>query len=265
MFAQTKSILSFAILATTAVACGGADAAPGASQKPDFTSAFTSEGLALDVSSVERVAGRFERRGAVVRFELRHDGDKRTFALMRDSGEAILESTLERGIDSSSLFGGKATISGPIVGAEPMKRGDDAVFAALGSSREAQLVPELKEALIASHVDRELLSATPAPTANGLETQRWYDGTYWFLGYGETFGFWSWSFWGVTTVVIARASDPSYGYSAAWFRAGAAAPEYVRGWGMQYYGRRWWGAYVTVGNNLLPLSGEDTTMIARAY
>src|SRR5262249_42545483 len=154
--------------------------------------------------------------------------DAQSLIVTRVSGELVIESTLQNGIDISVLFGGKAKLIG-LIDAEPRTEGDPSALAALADSPEVKLLPELKEVLIASHADAGFYR----PTAIGQKRDAlWFDGIYEHVAYGESFGFWSWSFWGMTTVVVASEQDPSAGFFAVWFRAGLVGPEYQSGYGM---------------------------------
>jgi hypothetical protein len=261
-----------AILAT---GCGGSPSsgAP-ASGQVDFTSKFSAEGLTLEASAPDRVAGVFVRDGVQIAFEFRRDAVNRYARFASASGQPFLESTLTSGVDSSVLLGGKARAQGSVNGGAPTLEGEPDAFAELSASPEARLLPELKEALIASHVDSAFLGVdAPEARSGQLSVQSWYDGTYWHLGSGERVSFWSWSWWGWTTVVIASEANPSSGYAAAFFQVILAGrgPEYVGGYGMQSYRRQWWGAQVTVGNDQIPLcaiggSGcPNVTMLMRHY
>jgi hypothetical protein len=261
--------------AVLALGCVGAPGEPSSDPQltqPDFTEKFSSEGLTLETSDSDHLTGRFERNGVQLRFDFQKNGDTRHVRFERSSGEPLLESTLKDGVDSSTLLGGKAYAQGEVFGA-PTIQGQSDAFAELSAAPEALLLPELKEALIAGHVDEAFWSAEAPTAAGGLTTQRWFDGTYWHLSSGESIGFWSWSFWGWTTVVIASERDPANGFASAWFQVDLAGrrPEGVSGRGMQSYRRQWWGAHVTVGNDQIPLCNPDgsgcgsVTMIMRHY
>jgi hypothetical protein len=269
-----------AILFTTfAAACGGETASepasePGDEAPGDPTAAMSADGLSLDVAEPDHAAGTFDRSGVGVRFDFRREGDVRHAVIATAEGSPLLDTKLAGGIDTTVYFGGKATAKGPVDGEIQEKTGDESAFAEVASAPEMKLLPELKEALLASHrVAEDLFRAAPAADdANGLSPQALGDGIYHRVYHGGTWGFWSWSWWGTTTVVIGRANNWTYGYFAGWFRTSMGAFEYVNGYGRRSYARNWWGAYVTVGNNLAPLcsvsspaSCQDTSLYVTAY
>jgi hypothetical protein len=263
MFETKKGILAM-ILGAAAAACGGGggDASHGeteAATPPDFRRAFSAEGLTIETSAPLHVAGRFARHGATIIFDLAQEGEGRHLRVESASGQPILDSTLARGVDSATYLGGKAHAEGPSQG-EPKLEGDAAAWSELEASAEAQLLPELKEALIAAHVEEDLFRPELAATRAGNVTPKaGYDGYWWHIApYGDGYGFWSWSWWGVTSVVVAREENP---YGECWgvnFYPGASY-EHVDGCGMQTIRRRWWGAYVTVTDGMAPLCSLDGT------
>jgi hypothetical protein len=257
----------------TATSAGGAE--PGTAETvglaAELTAGMSAEGLAIETSTPDHVTGSFERRGVAIRFDLGRDSSTRHALVAHPSGEPIVDATLRDGIESTVFLGGRARVTGPVDGGEPTTEGDAHIFDALNALPEAGLVPELKEALIAQGIDQGLFLAGAGSSGRPGTLSAWSDGTWWHLAYGETTGFFSWAFYTTTTVIIAREQNPSSGFAAAWFQAGFAPSEYVNGYGYQYYYRKWWGAWVTVGNNLLPLcspSGggcQNTTMITTHY
>ncbi len=234
------------------------------------TADVSTDGLTIETSTNDRVAGIYEHNGVAIRFDLSRDELARHARITFISGEPIVDATLQDGIESSVFLGGKARVTGAVHGGEPTTEGDADVFDVLNGLPEASLVPELKEALIAQGIDEDLFLDKPLAKKGAGTQQDAFDGVWHHLWYGETAGFFSWGFYTTTTVIIAREEDPSYGYVAGWFQAGFAAREYVGGYGTRVYYRKWWGAWVTVGNNLLPVCSPDgwcqnTAMIMRHF
>lgn len=253
MTRTTKTTLSRLALALSLplAAVGCADAPPpgpedAASEIPDASASYSAEGLTLEQNDPDAAKGRFERDGTTLVFSLtRSDGTIR-FALQRANGEPLLDSTLAGGVDTTVVLGGRAKVVGVPDAEEPRKEGDLAALDAIAASPEAKLIPELKEALLAKGVDKGLL-ARPAG-ATGLAPQGWLSNGWAALVHGESIGFWSYSFWGTTTVWVYDENDPSGGEHHLKFQANAWSSEIVHGRGVYPHRRQWWGAYVTVTN-----------------
>lgn len=258
---QLMSSLFSAAVALAALTLGACvDGAPAEAELAD--------GLTLEISRDNRVAGTFQREGLAIRFDLDRRGDgNRAARLATADGAPLLTAELARGIESVSFLDGRGQVSGPVGGAWTTQAGEADVFDAVNATPEFALVPYLKEALLDRGIDAGLVTHDGRSPAD----PQWWDGYYDHLAYGQTMGFSSWAFYNATTVVIAREEAPDTGYAAAWFQAGFAPNEYVSGHGFQYHRRYWWGAWVTVGNNLLPLCSVDgtwcqnTTLITRHY
>ncbi len=250
-----KTILAALLMTTGLIACGGGGAADGterdtaAGQQPDFRRGFSAEGLTIETSAPMHIAGRFARRGTTIHFDLAREGEARHLRIESASGQPILDTVLAGGIDSSTYFGGVARAEGPVDGAEPKLEGDATVWNQLEASAEARLLPELKEALSAGHVDETLFRPGLAATRAGDVTPKYvyFDGTWWHISTDDERGFWSWSWWGTTTVTLADEANPWGGCFVASFEA-SYQYEVVGGCGMQTYRRQWWGAYVNVYN-----------------
>ncbi len=252
-------VLPAVVLALSGVACSSRGDAV-ASSDPDGVAAghpddprdgMSAEGLTIDEATSDRASGRFVRDDVTLAFAFTREGETRTARFATATGEPILESNLEDGVDVSRYFGGKATARGPVNGDIEERSGDPAVFEALATSREVALIPRLKEALLASRgVGEDLFRAPPrAGTAGMITPQALSDGRWQTVTPSTSYGFFSWSFWGTTNVIVGDYMDYWGGYYRASFQAGAAGAEYVAGYGHDIYGRNWWGAYVNVNTD----------------
>lgn len=250
-------ILPSVVLSLSGVACTAAhgDATEpsgpeqGAPEHPaDPRDGMSSKGLSVDDATGDHASGRFVRDGVTLTFAFTRDGEARTARFSSGAGEPILESTLRDGVDTSRYFGGKATARGAVHGDIEEKTGDPAVFNALASSPEVALIPRLKEALLASRsVSEDLFRAPARAEGAGVVTPRAINDGHWqTVTPSNSYGFFSWSFWGTTNVIVGDYMDYWGGLYRASFQAGAAGPEYVAGHGHDIYGRNWWGAFVTV-------------------
>ena len=248
------------VLALSGVACAaphddatGAGGAEGAASghPADPRDGMSAEGLTVDQATSDRAAGRLVRDGITLGFELTRDGEARTARFTSATGEPILESSLRDGVDTSRYFGGKATARGAVNGEVEEKTGDPAVFESLTSSPEAALIPKLKEALLASRrVNEDLFRAPSRGAGEGALTPRALnDGQWQIVTRGNSYGFFSWSFWGTTNVIVGDYMDYWGGFYRASFQAGLAGPEYVAGNGHNIYGRNWWGAWVNINTD----------------
>lgn len=251
---KTHSLLALAVLLLTA--CSSS------SPREDTPSAssFTDAGLTLTENSATHASGTFEREGVTARFTLRREGDRRTFALTSATGEPLVDATYQAGVDTSVYFGGRARVSG-VVDAEPVREGDASAVDELWARPEAQLVPAMKEAFVAAGVDQGLFEPSHA-TSSGIAVQGYQSGSWMhLLGSGDSFSFWSWSFWGTTTVVLANGGDSTsngtwnddkflHGRVEADVQAGLAAAEHIDAYGAQTIQRQWGGALVTVTSRI---------------
>ncbi len=278
MIANVKNLTAVALL-TLVAACAG-EVVPGSSTngRPNDArpASGITDGLTLTENMADRVSGRFERDGAAISFELTRHGTEHHVLVWRESGEPLLESSLVGDYDTMTYFGGRATIKGRVNGEPDERTGDDAVFQELSSSLEAQLIPSLKEALLASDVDEALVRLAPSSTLDGIAPRSTIvEGGWYVLGFRESMGFWSWSFWGVTTVTLESYRDYYNGPYKAVFQTPHIAwsqPEHVSGYGHGTYRRQWGGTYVTVTNEWVPLCDvynpsvcQDVRMYAIAY
>jgi hypothetical protein len=234
----------------------------------DPTSTFSSAGLVIERQSATRVEGTFEHEGAAVRFDFGRDGEARTAVVTTRDGAPLVSSRYDAGIDTSEYFGGKAKAVG-VVDEEPRIEGDANIIEALSRS-DARVLPRLKEALIAAKVDRAIFSPAggePPTTAGTMRPQSYYYNGWNFLdGYDDSYTFWSWSFWGTTTVVMANGGTNlsfgaidwnavNYGEVRAYVKAGCCSGEWVEKTGVATIGRQWWGAQITVTNKLPTIAG----------
>lgn len=227
----------------------GEDTATEASPPAEPT--FSAEGVTIAERTDEHVAGRFERDGAALTFDLSADRalGARRIVLRTIAGEHLYESTLDHGIDRSTYLGGRATSVGRF-GEEPVKSGDLSVFDELPARPEASLMPQLKVSLEAAGVPGELLSS-PSATEGGLGTRiygaggstsfpdnRWY-----VMNAGTQVGFYSWGFWATTAIRLQGFDN----YHAVFGRAGTSQ-WFWSGSGQQTYYGQWWGGYVSITN-----------------
>lgn len=226
---------------------------------------FSSEGLRVEEQTSDAVGGTFERDGAAVRFRFTRDGDARSLVLTTRDGAPLVTSRYEAGVDTSVYFGGRAKAVGQ-VDEEPRIEGERAAFDEIPRS-DARVLPLLKEALIAAKVDRGLFAPGRADEPGGIRPQSYYfNGWYYLDGYDDSYSFFSWSFWGTTTVVMANGgTDLSFGaidWSAvnggevrAYVKAGCCAGESIVSRGFTSISRQWWGAQITVFNKLPTIAG----------
>lgn len=240
---------------------GGIDDAPAR----DPSRQFSSEGLSVEEQAANGVAGTFERDGAAVRFRFSREGDTRSLVLTTRDGAPLVTSTYEAGLDTSVYFGGRAKAVG-MVDEEPRIEGERAAFDEIPRS-DARILPLLKEALIAAKVDRGLFAPDRADEAGGVRPQSYYFNGWYFLdGYDDSYSFFSWSFWGTTTVVMANGgTNLSFGaidWNAvdsgevrAYVKAGCCAGESIVSRGFTSISRQWWGAQITVFNKLPTIAG----------
>jgi len=265
--------VSLMTLSVSSIACGGAGSPEGVTQESvdeaDFTKTFSAQGLSLDVSTNEHASGSFERDSVVVRFDFSHDDVKSVAKITTVVGEPLIESTLERDLETTVLLGGRAKIVAP-VGAEPIERTGEEVSAELAARPEAQVIPLLKEALIAAGVDRHVFLSEPKTSKTTLGAKGFWGNGYYWMPYGDSYVFWSNGWFSPTTVVLANPSN-GWGYYRASFQAGLAGPETVQGSGMGEYRRSWGGMKVTVKNTYFQLCDANVpwncpvSLIARHY
>ncbi len=252
-------------LSTAALAMGGCagQTAPESAEPPPMP-VLSAEGVTLHASSADRAAGRFERHGAAIRFDLRRaPGGARHVLLSRDTGEPLFESTLDHDVDTSSYLGGRLRTTGA-VGEEPAKDGDASALDELTAMPESRAMIELKSALGAAGVPDDLLRAPVHP--RGSITPQVYgaggttpypDGRWYNLPSYQTIGFYSWGFWATTTIILQGVDD----YYAVRFRVGSNfATEYQSGFGQKACYRQWWGAYADVTNVRVPLAGSSSSV-----
>jgi hypothetical protein len=144
------------VLALAAAGCSSAveDEKPSASENASFdpVQSFSSDGLKLERSEKDHVAGTFTRDGVTIRFDISRDGEVRRMVLESEAGDPLVDSTYADGVDTAIYFGGKAKAIGR-PNEEPKREGDDALFEQLAKS-DARIFPQLKEALFAAKVDR---------------------------------------------------------------------------------------------------------------
>lgn len=246
--------LSTLVVSLALAACGGevspeTPSVASGEHPADVSVDMSSDGLTVDEATEDRASGRFVRDGVAIRFAFARDGETRSARILRDSGEPLIETTLVDGVDSSSYFGGKATVRG-FVNSEPTDRtGNESVFEELKTSPEVSLVPALKEALLASHrVNEDLFrkAASKVERAGAILPQSVGDGVWRIVNRSVSYGFFSWSFWGTTTVIAGDYLDWWNGPYAVSLQAGLAPAQIQSGRGHNIYGRQWWGAWVTI-------------------
>lgn len=268
-FSKIATALSLVLVATT-VACNGQVAdEPEAASKEDGAVAITADGLTLSSQKGDVVEGLFSRHGETVGFELRPTvSGGRIVSITDKDGRLVLESTLEGGIETTTLLG-KLRVRGPVDAEKPDVDGDPRTWDEVNADPAMKLVPELKEALRAKGVDPSYFTTigVDAKQANGgVKASQWQDvWGYTHLSFGESRNFPTWAFWAVTTVEL----KPEASCTAARLTAltGWSAPEYT---GMFchttiYVRRQYWGVYLNVANNAMPLSGQSTNLMVRTY
>lgn len=214
--------------------------------------------LSFSARSADVAQGSYTLEKTSIGFHIRREGATRRLTLTTASGQILVESEYRDGLDTMRVLGGRAVKRGG-VNEDGSVEGDPKALDELFAMPEAKLVTPMKEALAAARVDPFLLgrdeAGRDAPVAPGtVGPQSYYDGYWWYLGYGEQVSFATWSFWGWTTLSATIVGASSGNISCLQVQAGWASPESLCG--SQSIQRQWGGArlYVTFATSLCPWS-----------
>jgi hypothetical protein len=237
-------------MTTGLVACGGSGADPSGSTNARATD--STKGLTIETQGASHIAGRFEKDGVAVGFDLTLTGGVNHAVVRRADGSPFIDSTLKQGIETTELLGGRATVSGALGDKKPIITGDEKAVDELKGMPETKVAGELRGALLDKGVDHLLVRpvtarASVTPQYTTPLDFGWYqicgtppDGTLY------SYYFVSWSWWGWSTIMWEN--GPSPGTVCGWGVEAWAADKCVRvdPYNNGQFSVQWWGSQVEV-------------------
>jgi hypothetical protein len=191
------------VVATVMIGCADQ------TSEPEETATVSTE-LAFDVRTDDHIAGRFTKDGVTLGFEYERQGDRKTAVLRTADGRELTRSTLQSGIDSSTILDGRLQVVGS-PSTEPTLMGDRNALEELGRSPEGKLVASLVETLAREGIDPELYSSRAL--AGDMSPQS-LAGPGW-LHCGQAYSIPTWSIWGLVNI-SATTRSPKFGNLRMW-------------------------------------------------
>jgi len=204
--------------------------------------------LTLDTNEHDRTAGRFARDGVVLSFDFAREQASHTATLRSGDGRHLVTSVLAGGIETTRIFDGRLVVSGAPQDAEPKFEGQRSELEAVMKDPAMKLLSDLRVALEAKGIDRDLqLPLGHSTTAGAVTPQKYFSGWdgYWHLGPGEQQALPTWSFW-YPTYVYLRNFGSRCATATLWHTG--PEPVIVPANGYTSRERYYWGFAVTVEN-----------------
>jgi len=254
-----NALLALPLLALFATGCAASSNEDG-NTVPTATADATA-GLSISAQRADLVRGSLVRGAGAIAFEFRLVGGAH-HSKVWDSGGTLLESTLADGYEDTSYLGGRARVRGSLSDAEPTIDGDAKIFEALNAHPNAPLFFDLRDALLAANVPRDLFA--PKRSEGDLAPRYWNRGTF-TIGRGQQIVIGTtWQSW-VST---------EFTFWAAGFDAARPCLQALTGWspevcnsvfpngGFWTTGARYYGYSVRVSNRTAVVNGGSSVDVA---
>lgn len=205
------------------------------------------DGLTLTRWTSSRVEGEYTQDSATVLFAVERDGTRRTATIRATDGAPLFASALDGGIETVTLFGGRAVLTGTVDELDPELDGDSAAIDELAAMPESACVGRLRGALLEAGVDDDLVGVEPSEDTitprDGWAT----------LGPGESAYFPTWSWWGWTNVSMSlylTYSNPPMVYGCVRLTVRNQSEKLCASWNQAASVARQWAGYTLQVTNI---------------